>query len=232
VQLGRLRAARAAYLRLVGAEERADAPAQFRAAVEAGRAELASLEPRIPRFHLVVTGDVGKEAVILLDERPLAPPLPHGAVLVDPGKHSLRLQTARGSSAPVELTLAEGEARQVRFDVAPVPEAASPARTWGFIGLGVGGAGLALGIAAGAVALDAHEEAERGCPANRCVAGTPGATALDRFRDWRTVSTVGYVVGAVGVGAGVALLLTSQRTHGPQVAVVPTLGGARLETTW
>jgi len=234
VQLGRWRDARVAYLRLIGTEASPDAPAPFGAAVEAGRAELAWLEPRIPRFRIVVTGgEVGKDGVVLLDERPLASPVPSGWLLVDPGAHSLRLRTARGSSAAVELVIAEGEARQVRFDVAPVPTAtSSPARTWAFVSLGVGGAGIALGIAAGMVALDAHEEAERGCPANRCIAGTPGASSLERFRDWRTVSTAGYVVGAIGAGAGVALLLTSERARGPQVAIVPTLSGARLETAW
>jgi hypothetical protein len=231
VQLGRLREAHAAYLRVIGAEQRADEPAQFRSAVEAAHAELAQLKPRIPRLHVVVTGKVDEDSVVLLDERPLASSLIPGWLLVDPGTHTLRLRTARGPVAPVSITLGEGESKHVRLDAPPVTQR-DPRRTWGAIGLGVGSAGVALGVTAGLVALDAYDEAERGCPAKRCAQGTPGADAVERFRDWRTVSTVGYVVGGIGLAGGIALLLTSERKGEKEVALVPTLGGARLETTW
>jgi hypothetical protein len=231
VQLGRLREARAAYLRVVGAEQRADEPAPFRAAIEAAHAELAQLKSRIPRLHVVVTGKVDEGVVVLLDERQLASSLIPGWLLVDPGAHTLQLRTARGYVAPVSITLAEGESKHVRLDAPPASQR-DPRRTFGSIGLGVGSAGVALGVTAGLVALDAHEEAERGCPAKRCVQGTSGADAVERFRDWRTVSTVGYVVGGLGLAAGIVLLLTSEREGAKQVALVSTLGGAHLETTW
>ncbi len=229
-ELGRLREARAAYLRLVRAGPRADGPAQFRAAVETAQQELALLEPRIPRLRIVLTGDTGEGSVVLLDERPLASQLLRGWLLLDPGTHSLRVRTARETSAALQLTLAEGETEQVRLDVPA--GAQDPRRTWGLVSLGVGGASLVFGLTAGLVAVDAHEDAERGCPANRCVPGSSGADAVERFRTWRTASTVGYVVGGIGVGTGLALVLTSGRERETQLAVVPTLGGARVETTW
>jgi hypothetical protein len=230
VELGRLREARAAYLRVIAAPQRADGPAQFLAAVETARLELAQLEARIPRLHVVVAGDREGASVVLLDEVPLASPLPRW-VMLDPGTHSLRLRTASGASAAVPVVLAEGETKQVRLGTPPAPRR-DPRRTWGSVGLGIGSAGLALGVSAGLVALGAYHEAERDCPANRCVQGTSGAKAAERFRDWRMVSTVGYLVGGIGLGAGIALLLTSEPEHGKQIAIVPTLGGARLETTW
>jgi hypothetical protein len=89
-----------------------------------------------------------------------------------------------------------------------------------------------LGITGGLRALDAHRDAEQSCPAGRCVEGTPGPRDVERFRDWRTVSTVGYVIGGVGLGVGAALLLTSGREHATQVSIAPTLGGARMRATW
>jgi len=230
-QLGRLRDARVAYLRLIGAAQPADAPAPFRAAVENARAELALLEPRIPRLFVVVAGDPSPDEVVLLDEQPLAELQRRGWLLVDPGAHSLRVRTAHTTGARVTLTLAEGEAKQVRLELPP-PARRNPQRTWGAVALGAGGAGLGLGLAAGLVAVDAHGEAERACPGNRCAEGTPGANAVERFRDWRTVSTIGYAIGGVGLSAGLALILTSGTDRDTEVAVVPTLGGARLETTW
>jgi hypothetical protein len=230
-QLGRLRDARAAYLRLIGAAQPADAPAPFQAAVELARAELALLEPRIPRLSLVVAGDLSDDAVVLLDDVPLAEPLRHGWLLVDPGAHSLRARTAHAIGARVALDLGEGETKQVRLELPP-PARRDPQRTWGAVALGAGGAGLGLGLAAGLVAVDAHREAERACPGNICAEGTPGANAVERFRDWRTVSTIGYAIGGVGLSAGLALILTSGTERDTKVAVVPTLGGARLETAW
>jgi hypothetical protein len=230
-QLGRLRDARAAYLRLIDAAQPADAPAPFRAAVDTARAELALLEPRIPRLFVVVGGDLSHDAVVLLDELPLAEPLRRGWLLVDPGTHSLRVRTAHGLGGAVALTLAEGETKQVRLEVPP-PARRDPQRTWGAVAVGAGGAGLGLGLAAGLVAVDAHREAERACPGSRCVEGTPGANAVERFRDWRTVSTIGYAIGGVGLTAGLALILTSGSDRSTEVALVPMLGGGRLETTW
>jgi hypothetical protein len=169
VRLGRLLEARAAYVRVLDSEQTEDAPAPFRAAVEAARGELAQLEA-----HLA----------------PPAPPPP------DP----------------------------------PAPP--NPRRAWSFVALGAGGAGLTLGLTAGAVALAAHADAEDGCPQHRCVAGSPGADAAERFRTWRTVSTVGYVVGALGLGAGVTLLLTSGHDRKHVVAVMPALNGGSVVATW
>jgi hypothetical protein len=230
-RLGRLLEARAAYLRLVRAEQSADAPAPFREAVETGRAELAALSERIPRLHIAVAGDLPAGAVVLLDERPLPAHLFREPLLIDPGAHSLQLRTARDTGAPVRFVVAEGQSEQVRLAL-PGRAAPDPRRTWSFVLLGAGGAGLTLGLAAGAVALGAHEDAENGCPNQRCAPGSDGAAAAERFRDWRTVSTIGYVVGAVGAGAGLTLLLTSPRVPGTQLAVLPALDGGSLVATW
>jgi hypothetical protein len=230
-RLGRLLEARAAYVRLARTEAAPGSPEAFRAAIESGRVELSQLEARIPRLHVAIEGKLEPGSTVLLDERPLEPRLLRGPLLIDPGAHSLQLRTARGGGAPAHFVVVEGQTEHVRLSP-PHQAAPDSQRTWSFVAFGVGGAGLTLGIVAGAVALGAHEDAERGCPEDRCVAGSPGADAAERFRDWRTVSTIGYVVGAVGVGAGITLFLTSPRDHGAQLAVVPALDGGSLVATW
>jgi hypothetical protein len=111
-------------------------------------------------------------------------------------------------------------------------EAADPRRTGAWVSFGVGAVGLATGIAAGVVATNAHAEAERECRAGVCLRGSSGEDAAQRFRDFRVASTLGYAVGAAGVGAGVALFLMSRRDDAVLVAVRPTLDGVRWEATW
>jgi tetratricopeptide (TPR) repeat protein len=143
------------------------------------------------------------------------------------------VQTGRSELDALERRLrAEARATQPVRSAPPPPVERDATRTWSFIALGVGGTGLALGVAGGFVALDAHRDAERGCPEQRCLAGSPGAREVERFRGWRTASTVGYVVAGVGLGTGAALLLTSGGRNTTQVALTPTLGGARLGATW
>jgi tetratricopeptide (TPR) repeat protein len=143
------------------------------------------------------------------------------------------VQTGRSELDALEQRLrAEERATQPVRLAPPPPTKQDAGRTWSFIALGVGGTGLALGVAGGLVALDAHRDAERGCPEQRCVAGSPGARDVERFRGWRTASTVGYVVAGVGLGTGAALLLTTGGDSPTQVAIAPTLGGARLGAAW
>lgn len=230
-RLGQLLDARKAYWRLIRSELRADAPAPFRNAVETGRTELAALDARIPRLYVVLAGNPETAERVLLDDRPLPVSMLRGPLLIDPGAHSLALRTSRGAAAPTHFVVAEGQTEHVTLEL-PRPSGPDPQRTWSFVALGVGGAALTLGIAAGAVSLAARDEAEQSCPEHRCVAGSSGADAVDRFRSWRTVSTAGYVVGAVGLGAGVALLFTSRSDQGTTLAVTPTVGGGRMVATW
>jgi len=85
-------------------------------------------------------------------------------------------------------------------------------RSLGFVGLGVGAAGLGVGIVTGLMATSREKSAEDKCPGHHCVNGSQGAKDLDAFRSLRTVSTIGYVVGGVGVAAGVTLLLTAPKS--------------------
>lgn len=98
----------------------------------------------------------------------------------------------------------------------PVPArettpASSTQRTLGWVGVGVGAAGLALGAGSGIAALlmrsSMHSD---GCNGDAC----PNSSfqgRIDTYNAMLTVSTVGFVVGAIGGIAGATLLLTSPR---------------------
>ncbi len=105
----------------------------------------------------------------------------------------------------------------------------SPLRTLGFVSFGVGAAGLALGISTGLVAVGAHRDAERRCPDRLCVRGSAGAESLERFERYRTISTVGYAIGAAGAVAGTILILRSPEDAEPRLAVTASVGRVTLE---
>jgi hypothetical protein len=106
--------------------------------------------------------------------------------------------------APVRATIASA---------APKDDAARssgpPMLAWA--AFGIGGAGLLLGITAGLVAGGRHARLAGECD-NRADACAPKYIGdLQAFHMWRTVSTVSYVGGALGVASGVTIWLTAPK---------------------
>jgi hypothetical protein len=229
VRMDRWVEARAAYERASSAAVGSDAPEAFRHAVSDARTELVALDRRIPRYQVVDDGSASAAHGRVFVDGQLLPRSSIGAsVLADPGVHELRLGDAQDASRRVRFELREGETKIVRIDASSSPD---PMRTWGFVSLGVGAAGLVVGVSAGLVALDAHRDAERSCPNEACLHGSSGAAALERFEDYRTVSTVGYALGAVGVATGTALVLGSDASK-PRVAVTSSFRHVSVETSF
>lgn len=200
----------------------------FRKAAEEAARRLAEIRERIPKIAIVLEGDHldEKRVVLLIDSKPLAHDDWSKPVLVDPGNHVVAASVDGRVAVEDQVMLKEGESKQVSLrlhgDAAPPPPPAVPAvvpeparvtspapsssKTWGFVSLGIGGAGLATGIVSGVVMLDAKSsldvECSPVCP--------PAATdEISRFRTARVVSAIGYGVGIVGIGVGAAILLLS-----------------------
>ncbi|MCC6215158.1 MAG: hypothetical protein IT376_09830 [Polyangiaceae bacterium] len=251
-RLGRLVEAEEAYRRTLRAPLDASAPEPFRAAVEVARTELAELTPRIPKLRVVPlhSGKPIRGAEVKVDGERLAPALVGVAYKVDPGEHEISTgSTSRkvtlaerqvlaveieapaeaggaASAAPEPAGGSPGPRRAPARAEAPPPPAGTPTLAW--ISLGVGAAGLATGVVAGMLATSRYSAAEEACPARRCVEGSSGASDLEAFRSLRTVSTVGYVVGAIGVGAGVTLWLTAPSAEGPATQAFVGVGHAGI----
>ena len=92
-------------------------------------------------------------------------------------------------------------------------------RTLGWIGVGVGAAGLALGTGSAIyVAAKRSQLHHDGCQGNECF-NDSFSTGVKQYNAGRTLSTVGFVVGGVCTAAGLTLLLTS-----PKRESVPPMG--------
>ncbi|WP_437738028.1 hypothetical protein [Sorangium sp. So ce1335] len=245
VGLGRLIAAHESYSRILREGAPEGSPEPFFEAIAAAQRELDALAPRIPQVLLTVRGPDAVDVTIDGE------PVPRAALgvrrPVDPGEHTVRATAAGFAAAEVKLTLAEGARETVTLELAPLapPPGASPppitrapdagpvasgggARTaLGIAALGLGGVGLAAGAVGGVLAIGKHGDLSERCPGNRCDPSLQGE--IDSYHAMGTLSTIGFVVGAVGVGAGAVLLLTaprSQRRTGIWITPVIGLGSA------
>ncbi|WP_437820679.1 hypothetical protein [Sorangium sp. So ce1078] len=242
VGLGQWVAAQESYSRILREGAPDKSPEQFFEALAAAQRELDALAPRIPQVLISVRGP--DTAAVTIDGEPV----PRAAVgvrrPVDPGGHTIRAEAAGFAPVEVKVTLAEGASETVALDlkpVAPPPSAAPPppiapapdagpaassgsSRTvLGIAALGLGGVGLATGAVGGVLAIGKHRDLAERCPGDLCDPSLQGD--IDSYHAMGTLSTIGFAIGAVGVGAGAFLLLTAPRS--PQragISITPVIG--------
>lgn len=110
--------------------------------------------------------------------------------------------------------------------IAPVP--AAPTRWPAYVGAGVGGLGLLVGVASHLRASGTRDEA------NRLVAGSDAFDAkLVEFTDQRRLAIAGYAVAAAGLGFASYWWLTHRAPErAPAVGVVIGDGGGAVTIAW
>jgi hypothetical protein len=200
-------------------------PAVHEKAQRDAQAAYDQLIPRVPRMSVFVSGVEPDAVAIQIDGKPMPPELEGFAQAANPGEHVIvgtlgdqvvtqRVTLVERATAPVVVDL-EFEARpETEPQPEPVTDEGStgspgrarsrPLRTAGFIGLAIGGGGLAVGGVTGAMAASedsqlADDCGDEGCPMER-------HDDLDTFERLRTLSTVSFVIGVTGIAAGVTLL--------------------------
>ncbi|WP_437581261.1 hypothetical protein [Sorangium sp. So ce887] len=245
VGVGQWIAAQESYSRIVREGAPENSPEQFFEAIADAQRELDALAPRIPQVLISVIGP--DTAAVTIDGEPV----PRAALgvrrPVDPGGHTVRAEAAGFAPAEAKVTLAEGASETLALELKPValpPSVASPppgapsrdtgsgapsgsgssSRTvLGIAALGLGGVGLAAGAVGGVLAIGKHRDLSERCPAGRCDPSLQGD--VDSYHAMSTLSTIGFAIGAVGVGAGAFLLLTAPRS--PQragISITPVIG--------
>ena len=225
VKLGLLVEGIEAYVRATRTKLDATSPEVFRQAVDEAHVELAQLRPRVPQLTVVVKGRNSRKLSVTMNGVPYPEALIGVARPVNPGTYQLAATTNEGQRVETSVTLAE-RAQGTAELVLPAPAApggshppatvieppqAEPHREvpWLAYGaFGVGGLGLGVGVVTGWMASKKYSSLEQQCPEHRCVADGSAEQDIESFRRLRTVSTVGYVVGALSAAAGVALYFT------------------------
>jgi hypothetical protein len=242
-ELGKLTEAAQSYEAAVSAGGEGASPA-FRKAAEDGAHRLAEVRERIPKISIVLEGEHLDDSrlVLLVDTRSLARDEWSKPQLVNPGEHVVAASVDGHVAVEDQVMLKERESKQVVLrlhgDPKPVTPQTAPvetqvkvestvtpsssAKTWGFVALGLGAAGMATGIVAGVVMLDSKSTLDSQC-SPLCAPGSE--SEISRFRTARVVSTVGYGVGIVGLGVGAAILLLSPSPRAERAARVSVYGG-------
>lgn len=183
-------------------------------------------ERRIAEVLLRLAPAPKSPAHVTIDSVPLLPEALSVARKVNPGKHTI-VATVDGARAEADVELGEGESRVVvlRFeaqpgaaaeprsapmaypervpkrepDIARVPVSRSPLL---YVGLGTGALGVAVGSAAGILALSKAATVMHACDSGVCPRAEESDLRLSRSMG--TLSTLAFVVGGVGLAMGVA----------------------------
>ncbi len=243
------------YMRAINLTPQKDwAAVQFEMQKTAAQ-EREQLLPRIPRLSIDLQGAKPEEVELEVDGTPLPTALLAAPQMVEPGTREV--VGRRGSEeVRVKVELAEGEQKKASlvFGASPAPIPAVPAlaptsepptsapasvapeptkdgklqRTAGYVSLGVGGAGLLFGTVTGIFTmLKDGDLDDGGCRGNECYVDQK--SEVDSFNTYRTLSTVGFVVGLVGTAAGATLLLTAPNSTEQGMALHLGPGTAALE---
>ncbi len=193
-----------------------------------------ALETKLPRVLLQLPTD-GALATVDIDGEPLADSRWYLPLFLDPGEHSVTLGAPGKERSTVKFRVIASPAEQLvavpaLHDLAPpqAPVAVAPAasdpdhgrRLVGYSLLGVGAAGVALGITFGLLAVSKRDEIGSRCVSNRCT-----AEGADLYRSSQQNAAVATWSSVIGVGAGAVggwLLLTSQRPT--KAATAPRIG--------
>jgi hypothetical protein len=206
---GKLLEARALYDKVIAEPVRAGAPEQFFKAVAAAREELVDLQKRIPSVRVTLHGTMAAQARIAIDGAPLSEAERASGKALDPGAHEILAAVDKGASARKTILLTQGEAAWVELTLeSPLSFGAdAPPARWqvpAILAVGIGGAGVGVGSVAGILALSKISDIKSRCqPDGHCFkSDQPEA---DQAQTMVTLSTIGFVVGGVGLATGVAL---------------------------
>lgn len=209
-----------------------------------------AIGPRVPRLALKLAADAPPDTQATLESLVLTAASFGTALPVDPGPHRV-IVSSGAAKRSYSVTLAEGETKTLEITphaeaaVAPAraPAPASPSttttdhagghdtRTLGYVVGGVGVAGFAVGAITGIIGLSKQSTGNDNCDDVRRVCNQAGIDANDTARTMAPISTIGLVVGVLGVGAGAYLILTSAPSHSVAVGTQVRGGAASLDVS-
>lgn len=215
-KLGLLLDASATYKRLVDEKLPDDAPGPFKEAQATGKAELAALDARIPTLAVGVTGSASALAHVSIDGGDIEQSAWGEPKKLDPGTHTVDARAPEVPSVRRSVTLKEGAHERLDLVLEPPPK---PSLAPQLIAFGAGALGLGVGAITGAMSLGVVGDLDSRCPSRHC---TPNDEADgSRAKTLGTVSTIGFIVGAAGVAAGVVIVVTRPRRAPVAMAVGP-----------
>lgn len=238
---GRLVEAYEIYRTIIREGVQPDKPEAFKRALAEAKQEVKTLEPRLAWVTVNVVGASPEEVEVTLNGS-VIPSAALGAQRpADPGVLRVEAKAPGYRTAETTVELREGqhlpplELRMVELPKPPpsvqitreqpvmTADGGEPAlvsqSTLGYIALGLGGAGLAVGTVTGIIAIDRRQELDDvPCvytDGNVCYAADDQATvssalaARDDLKTFSTAATISFIAGGALAATGILLLLTA-----------------------
>lgn len=238
---GRLVLAQEVYQRLSREQLPPGAPPAFVDAVKAAAKELDELAPRVPTLtvNVLKAAPSAKEPRVTVDGEALSAAALGSQRPIDPGKHKVRAEADGLQPAEAEIVVAEGKRdATVTLTLQPAAGTAAPAASGpaapaspppepapskgkvhpgAYVGLGVGAVGVVVGAVFGLKAMGKKGELDDACSDGKCPKTAEGTH--DSFKSAATLSTIGFAVGVVGLGAGGYFLVSGGTKSGSGATV-------------
>jgi len=189
------------------------------------RSRIAALEGRVPRLTVRLSSNTPTSAIVTRDGVALGGPTLGVPLPLNPGEHVVEVQASGHEPKKFNITLAEGESKQLEVSVGPAlptpapepviptsPSQPGPApetdNTLAYVFGGIGVAGVVVGSITGAMLINKNRTIDAQCNENnQC--SDKGLAAVDDAKGLVPISNVAWIVGVVGLGAGTYLLVTS-----------------------
>ncbi len=230
-KLGRVVEASERYLDVTRMQLDRFAPPVMRKAQADALAEREKLLPVIPSLTVTLEGPTGAGVAVLVDDKPMPAALIGQKRPADPGAHRVEAKRA-DTSIFREVVLQPSEAGQVLLKLPPLPPPPAkpgaadkfPFRTIGWIGVGIGAAGLGFGGVSGVLALTNQQSLLKACGTDRRCPPSAWAQS-DTYDLLRSFTTIGIIAGAAGFAIGVPMLLAAPKP--PAEPSAPAAGQAR-----
>jgi hypothetical protein len=216
----------------------------------AAKRERDALKGKVPTLTIVLP-ESASSVVVKRDGEPIGRPAFGVPLPVDPGEHVVTVHSGDEVVLTERVVIGPGEARTVDLpgsyktksasgtpggaDPPPPgddpPEDAADERmsiAFPIAAFAVGVTGIGIGSVFGVLAIDKKRVVDDDCTGTNC-RSEDGKSAGETGRTFATVSTVGFVIGSVGLAAGVTLLLVrgSQSNPTSTGAARPAAAGVR-----
>jgi hypothetical protein len=201
--------------------------------------ELEALKPKIPTLTLTVAGATD-DCQVTLDGGAISLKLLALATPINPGSHRVQAVQG-GETVEATFTIAEGQKKAIALKIKPpkatAPVGTPPAskvnsgaqsgaadsdsrnakskgstqKTIGWITLGVGGVATVAGVVTGILSVTKRGQLDSSNNCVNTVCLSAERDSLNSYNQMRTISTIGLVAGAVGIGVGTTLLLSAPK---------------------
>jgi hypothetical protein len=254
--MGKLIEAAERFERVRRTELEADSPEAFERASKEADADLKRIRPLIPQITLMLEG-IGHQTpgFELRIDGVLVPAALLGAKRpVNPGEHEVVAILDGTVAQRKTFSIEAGQHERVLIDLSkpdepppkrPKPEPVEPDepsdfpyRPAAYGSFALGGAGIMTGVVSLVIMLKTQSTLDENCTPQGSGHLCPEAYEddLSRFRTARTLTTVGFIVGAVGLGAGFTLLhlepAAPEQAPPPAVSAWVGLGSAGVSGTF